>query len=48
LVSRVTPEQRDGLMQIFSGQAGGHPAVLASFIGQLLGVKSSVIERLRR
>ncbi len=32
--------QRDALTQIFAGQAGGHPAMLASFIGQVLGVKS--------
>jgi hypothetical protein len=44
LDSRATPEQRDALMRIFSGQAGGHPAVLASFVGQLLGVKSAAID----
>ncbi len=36
--------QKDGLTQIFSGQAGGHPAVLASFIDQVLGVSSVPIE----
>jgi hypothetical protein len=39
LDSRATPEQRDALMRVFSGQAGGHPAVLASFVGQLLGLR---------
>ena len=32
--------QKNALLAIFSGQAGGHPAVLASFIGELLGTKS--------
>ena len=44
LDSRATPAQRDALTQIFSGQAGGHPAVLASFIGRVLGIKSAVID----
>jgi hypothetical protein len=44
LDSRATPEQSDALTKIFSGQAGGHPAVLASFIGQVLGVKSAAID----
>lgn len=36
--------QKDALTQIFAGQAGGHPAVLASLIGEVLGVKSVPIE----
>jgi hypothetical protein len=44
LDSRATPPQRDALTQIFSGQAGGHPAVVASFIGRALGIKSAVID----
>ncbi len=32
--------QKNALLTIFSGQAGGHPAVLASFVGELLGTKS--------
>jgi hypothetical protein len=44
LDARATEEQRDALTQIFSGQAGGHPAVLASFIGQVLGIKSAAID----
>jgi hypothetical protein len=32
--------QRNALTQIFGGQAGGHPAALASFIGKVLGVKA--------
>ncbi len=31
--------QREALAQIFGGEAGGHPAVLTSFIGELLGVE---------
>ncbi len=44
LDSRATPEQRDALTQIFSGQAGGHPAMLCSFVGEVLGVKSAAID----
>lgn len=33
-------EQTDALHAIFSGKAGGHPALLASFIGKVLGTKS--------
>lgn len=32
--------QNDALHTIFSGKAGGHPQVLASFIGEILGAKS--------
>lgn len=42
--SRATPEQSDALTRIFSGQAGGHPAVFASFVGEVLGVKSAAID----
>lgn len=31
--------QREALGQIFGGEAGGHPAVLASFIAEVLGVE---------
>jgi hypothetical protein len=41
---RAGQAQKDGLTQIFSGQAGGHPAMLASFIDQVLGVSSVPIE----
>jgi hypothetical protein len=44
LDSRATHEQRDALTRIFSGQTGGHPAVLASFVGEVLGVKSAAID----
>ncbi len=32
--------QNDALHTIFAGKAGGHPAVLASFIGEIKGAKS--------
>ncbi len=41
---RASQEQQHALTQIFTGQAGGHPAVLVSFVGQVLGVKSVPIE----
>ena len=31
--------QTDALHAIFSGKAGGHPAVLASFVGEIVGAK---------
>ena len=36
--------QKDALLKIFSGQAGGHPSLLAAHIGNVLGVKSVVID----
>ena len=36
----ATQEQKDALMQIFTGQAGGHPSRLVSHIGEVLGVSS--------
>jgi hypothetical protein len=41
---RATQTQRDGLAQIFSGQAGGHLSSLAPLIGEVLGVKAAPIE----
>ncbi|HEU4822747.1 MAG TPA: DUF1326 domain-containing protein [Nitrososphaeraceae archaeon] len=42
---RATKEQSDSLIKIFSGQAGGFFAGLATtFIGEVLGVKSAPIE----
>ncbi|MHA6688249.1 DUF1326 domain-containing protein [Mesorhizobium sp. A556] len=32
--------QNDALHAIFGGKAGGHPAVLASFIGEIVGAKN--------
>lgn len=36
--------QREALGIIFGGEAGGHPAVLASFIAEVLGVESVPID----
>lgn len=44
LDKNANQSQKDALMQIFTGQAGGHPAALGSFIGQVLGVKSTEIK----
>ncbi len=32
--------QNDALHAIFSGKSGGHPATLASFIGEIVGAKN--------
>jgi hypothetical protein len=37
---RANEAQNDALHAIFSGKAGGHPEVLASFIGEIVGAKS--------
>ncbi|MBI2486724.1 MAG: DUF1326 domain-containing protein [Deltaproteobacteria bacterium] len=44
LDERATQVQKDALVQIFSGQAGGHPAALATFVGEILGVQSVAID----
>jgi len=44
LDKNANQSQKDALTQIFSGQAGGHPAALGPFIGQMLGVKSTEIK----
>lgn len=36
-------DQAAALHTIFSGQAGGHPAVLASFVGTMLGARSATM-----
>ena len=38
--ARASEAQRNSLLRIFGGQAGGHPAVLASFIGEMMGAES--------
>jgi hypothetical protein len=43
LDSRASAEQSDALGKIFSGQAGGAPAVLHPLISKVLGVKSADI-----
>ena len=41
---RATQEQKDLIIKIYSGQAGGFFAVAHNFIGEMLGVKSVPIE----
>ncbi len=41
---RASDQQRESLVQIFAGKAGGHPARLGAHIGEVLGVKSVPIE----
>jgi len=42
--NRGSAAQQEALTGIFSGQAGGHPSVLASHVGEFLGVKSVEID----
>ncbi len=44
LDERADEAQKDALTKIFSGQVGGHMATLATFIGEMLGVKSAAID----
>ncbi len=37
---KASVAQNEALHAIFSGKAGGHPAVLASFIGEMMGAKN--------
>ena len=37
---KASAAQNDALHAIFGGKAGGHPAVLASFIGEMVGAKN--------
>lgn len=37
---QASDAQNDALHAIFGGKAGGHPAVLASFIGEIVGAKN--------
>lgn len=41
---KATDAQRHALTQIFTGQAGGHPGMLVSHVGEVLGIKSVGIE----
>lgn len=43
LDERAAPAQAEALTTIFSGAGGGHPAVLGSHIGEVLGVASAPI-----
>lgn len=44
LDEKATQVPQDALVQIFSGQAGGPPAALATCVGEILGVKSVAID----
>lgn len=44
LDAKATEAQNASLLKIFGGQAGGHPARLASHIGEVVGVASVPIE----
>ena len=44
LDARASEAQKQALTRIFAGQAGGHPATLASFVGDVLGVASVGID----
>lgn len=44
LDGKANEAQKDALLKIFSGQVGGHPALLASHVGNILGVKSVPID----
>lgn len=41
---RADDKQRESLLRIFGGKAGGHPAVLASFIDELVGAAFTKID----
>ena len=42
--ARASEGQKNALIQIYAGQAGGHPARLASFVGEVMGVTSVNID----
>lgn len=41
---RANEAQTDAITQIFSGQQGGHLAILMSFVGEVLGIKKVSID----
>lgn len=44
LDSNASGKQQDALTRIFTGQAGGHPGMLVSHVGEVLGIKNVPIE----
>jgi len=44
LDSKATEEQKNSLLRIFGGKAGGHPAALAEMIGNIVGVVDAEIQ----
>lgn len=41
---RATPQQAEALNMIFSGKAGGFPAIVAGFVGNMMGTRKTRIE----
>ena len=41
---KASEAQKNALTQIFTGQRGGHPELLVSFVGNVMGIKSAPIE----
>jgi hypothetical protein len=41
---KANEDQHESLTKIFGGQAGGHPAALASHVGEILGVSTATID----
>ncbi len=46
--SKAEEDQKNSLLKIFGGQAGGHPAALAKMIGNMVGVADADIEFVKR
>lgn len=46
LDERAGKVQQDALTDIFTGRAGGHPATLVAFVGEVLGIRPAPIEYL--
>jgi len=44
LDEQATEVQQQALTQIFTGQAGGHPGMIVSQVGEMLGIKSLAID----
>jgi hypothetical protein len=44
LDERASEQQKNALIQIFGGQAGGHFGRIAEHIGEVVGVKSAAID----
>lgn len=44
LDDKAAPDQNEALTRIFGGQAGGHPAMLGSHIGEVLGISTVTID----
>ena len=44
LDSSADASQKEALIRIFSGQAGGHPSVLAAHVGNILGITDAAID----